>query len=215
VRLKRAERVSRGSGLLFRPGDKVKGSHNPAKPLRVFACHFKLPAAESKELIQSLPRWFQCHDALRFEQSIMELLESQRGQNQEKGLRLRLAMLLLQATRDAATKTLDPVEKNLRSLCVEIAADPGRAWLPEQMATRSSLSLPQFNRRFRALVGTSPLRYIIAQRIDRAQQLLLESPMSLQDISSALGYQDIYYFHRQFRAETGQTPRNFQKKHKS
>lgn len=79
------------------------------------------------------------------------------------------------------------------------------------MAKKAGLSMPQFNRRFRDLTGTSPARYLIQRRVDRARLLLRETPMGLQEIAGALGYRDIYYFHRQFRAETGRTPSAFRK----
>ena len=157
--------VSRGEGILFRPGDSVKGWHNPKKPLRVFAAHFTTPQAAW--LRQRIPHQVRFYDLARLEELAQRV---QLHETTDGWAEIQLAALLAEAARQA------------------------------------SLSLSQFNKRFRAYTGTSPARYVILQRIDRAKKLLAETPMTLQQIADALGYSDIYYFHRQFRAETGQTP---------
>jgi transcriptional regulator GlxA family with amidase domain len=124
---------------------------------------------------------------------------------------MRLALLLAQGARDAKRKVPDVVEEKLKVLCMEMGANSSREWDPESMARRIGLSLPQFNRRFRALAGTSAARYLILRRVDRARLLLRETTMSLQEIAASLGYRDIYYFHRQFRAEAGSTPASFRR----
>lgn len=47
---------------------------------------------------------------------------------------------------------------------------------------------------------------MIRARIERARHLMRESPLSLKQIAATLGYTDVYFFHRQFKAVTGLTP---------
>ena len=47
---------------------------------------------------------------------------------------------------------------------------------------------------------------MIRARIERARRLLEESSLSLEQVASSLGYTDVYFFHRQFKAVAGVTP---------
>ena len=90
---------------------------------------------------------------------------------------------------------------------MEIRSAPGRAWTIPAMARHCGLSVPHFNRLWLATFHSSPGRYLIEHRIQRATQLLRESDLSIQQIAESLGYNDVYFFHRQFRQLTGVTPR--------
>ncbi|CAN5737760.1 hypothetical protein BH09VER1_BH09VER1_40110 [soil metagenome] len=193
--------VSRGLGILFRPGDSVRGSHHPAKPLRVFAAHFTTPAGPW--LARRIPHRIHCSDLARLQDLAQRthLHETTHGWAE-----VQLAALLADLARAAAAPPLDPVDHHLRHICLEMGAHPAADWTPHRLARQASLSLSQFNKRFRAYTGTSPARYLIERRIDRAKKLLTETPMTITEIADALGYSDVYYFHRQFKVETGQTP---------
>lgn len=200
--------VARGEGILFRPGDSVKGWHDPNRPLRVFSAHFVVEGATHTWLCDRVPRRVRIHDAARFELLAGELAQRALLEDLTDGwAELQLASILAEAARDVGARPTDPVEERLRRICQEISTNPAADWQPERLARETGLSLSQFNRRFRAFTGTSAARYLIARRVDRAKKLLAETPMTLQEISDALGYSDVYYFHRQFRAETGKTPR--------
>lgn len=200
----REHALSRGTGLLFFPGDSVEAWHNPKKPFRVFAAHFLVANASYRSLLRkTMPEPLRYHDTAKCEARAMELIQHPDSSGIAE---LRIAQLLAQAATDAQVATPDPVNEKLKKLTLEMTANPAADWDPVLLAKRAGLSLPQFNRRFRALTGKSPIRYLIMRRIDRARKLLAETPLSLGEIADALGYSDIFYFHRQFRAETGQTP---------
>ncbi len=79
----------------------------------------------------------------------------------------------------------------------------------EDLARRAGLSSRQFHRLFKAATGHSPLQYVLHLRIDRAKVLLRETPDTLTEIALCLGFNDSNYFSRQFRRQTGMTPRVF------
>jgi transcriptional regulator GlxA family with amidase domain len=74
------------------------------------------------------------------------------------------------------------------------------------MAARVALSRAQFTRRFVAQMGMSPAQYLIQARVDRADQLLTETSMSVAQVAAALGYTDAPYFSRQYKQRTGRSP---------
>jgi len=53
-----------------------------------------------------------------------------------------------------------------------------------------------------------PGQFVIRQRVLRAITLLRESDLPIQQIAETLGYNDVFFFHRQFRRVAGATPRS-------
>ena len=65
-------------------------------------------------------------------------------------------------------------------------------------------------RLFKRNTGQSPLQYLITKKIQRAQEMLANSDMTVKAIAATLHY-DYYYFLRLFRKKTGMTPNQFRK----
>ena len=63
-----------------------------------------------------------------------------------------------------------------------------------------------FCRRFKAVTGLSPMKYIRILRLEQAQKLLSEGKRSIGDVAAACGFSDSGYFSRQFKAYYGITP---------
>ncbi len=61
----------------------------------------------------------------------------------------------------------------------------------------------------RRLSGKTVNTWIFERRIVEAGNLLLETDYPIKEIALKLGYQDISYFHRQFRDYYKHTPRNW------
>jgi transcriptional regulator GlxA family with amidase domain len=62
-------------------------------------------------------------------------------------------------------------------------------------------------RRFEAVLGTTPLRFVQALRMEHASHLLETTSQSVEAIAHRVGYADPSAFRRIFSRETGQTPR--------
>src|ERR671924_717403 len=61
----------------------------------------------------------------------------------------------------------------------------------EQMAAAAHLSAYHFARQFKAATGMPPHQYVIARRVERAQQLLQpDSDLSLAEIAAHAGFSD-------------------------
>lgn len=79
----------------------------------------------------------------------------------------------------------------------------------EYYAEQSFLSVSRFEHIFREITGVSPNKYLTALRINRATELLVETDLSVADISTMLGFSSLSYFIRVFRKHTGTTPLNY------
>ncbi|SEO13403.1 AraC family transcriptional regulator [Paenibacillus sp. OV219] len=66
-------------------------------------------------------------------------------------------------------------------------------------------------RLFRQQTGKTPFAYLNELRLQAASQYLLHSTMSVQQISSACGYQSIHYFSRLFKRSFSVAPSEYRK----
>jgi AraC family L-rhamnose operon transcriptional activator RhaR len=88
-------------------------------------------------------------------------------------------------------------------------ADPGLAWTLPELARRVHLSAAYLCRCFVRDLGLSPLRYLERYRLELVAQLLLDSDMTITEISARVGIADPNYLARRFRAAHGFTPSRY------
>jgi AraC family transcriptional regulator len=77
----------------------------------------------------------------------------------------------------------------------------------EELAAVARLSVYHFARQFKAATGLPPHQYVIARRVERAQQLLHESNLTLAEVALHAGFSDQSQFCRHFKRLVGVTPR--------
>ena len=73
----------------------------------------------------------------------------------------------------------------------------------------SNLSIYQFTRTFKKIMGTSPNKYIENIRISSAKNLLHITDLNISQIADLVGYKDSFYFSKVFKKNTGKTPTQF------
>jgi len=73
------------------------------------------------------------------------------------------------------------------------------------------LSMHHFARQFKQSAGVTPHHYLIEKRIERAQEMLAHSDLSLSEIAFAVGFSDQSHLARHFRYIVGTTPREFRR----
>lgn len=76
----------------------------------------------------------------------------------------------------------------------------------DDIAAASGLSRSSLERRFRAVVGRSPLAELLRERIERAQHLLVQSDLAIKEVASAAGFHDVRHLSVTFRQKTGTSP---------
>lgn len=79
----------------------------------------------------------------------------------------------------------------------------------EEMAQTACVSRFHFARMFRARVGTSPMEYVIARRIEMAKERLARAGTSICAIALDLGFFDQSHFCRTFCRRVGLTPMEY------
>ncbi|RMD77552.1 MAG: AraC family transcriptional regulator [Lentisphaerae bacterium] len=83
----------------------------------------------------------------------------------------------------------------------------------EALAGRLGMALSTLRRRFRQTTGATLHEYLLNRRLAEARYLLLETNLSIQEIAGRLGYRDVYFFCRQFKAMTGSPPLAYRRNH--
>lgn len=84
-------------------------------------------------------------------------------------------------------------------------ANLGHAVRSEELEAVTGLSRFALARHFRSCLGTSPYRYLVMRRLDRARHLL-RSGSSLADAAAASGFADQSHMTRQFKRAYGVAP---------
>jgi len=85
----------------------------------------------------------------------------------------------------------------------------GRNVTVAELACTSGYSPNHFARRFKQSFGTSPHQYLIARRIDRAKQLLLDRSRPIAEVAVECGFATQAHLHAAFKRRLGLTPGRF------
>jgi len=83
------------------------------------------------------------------------------------------------------------------------------------VAKQFGMSIRNFNRRFLAATGKTPLRYLQGLRIEEGRDLLGNSNLSITEVAEKVGYQDSSHFSRLFRNILTVTPQDYRKSMRS
>jgi LacI family transcriptional regulator len=75
------------------------------------------------------------------------------------------------------------------------------------------MSRTRLEEKFKALLGQSPHRQIVQQRIARAKHLLAESKVAISEVAEQAGFDNASYLSVAFRRETGLSPFAYRAKH--
>ncbi len=75
-----------------------------------------------------------------------------------------------------------------------------------ELANFAHLSVSQVGRVFKQTYKISPYQYILNEKIERAKSLLVNTNLSIKEISQILGYKDEHYFSNAFKSKSGVAP---------
>lgn len=80
----------------------------------------------------------------------------------------------------------------------------------EELAFLCHMSLSTFKRRFARIYGTSPNKWLLDKRMQKAAQLLTQSECKASEIYFELGYENLSSFIQSFKQVHGITPKQYQ-----
>jgi AraC family transcriptional regulator, arabinose operon regulatory protein len=92
-----------------------------------------------------------------------------------------------------------------------IDTDPSREMTLDMLAGKAALSVTQFSVEFRRYFGTSPMNYVLRVRMHKAMHHLTDQGLNITEIARLCGFNDPFYFSKQFRKHFGKCPREYRK----
>lgn len=79
----------------------------------------------------------------------------------------------------------------------------------DDLASEAGMSPSHFSRMFKETLGSTPMQYVMAYRIEQAIKMMETQTRPLGEIALACGFADQAHFSRSFKQVTGQTPRKY------
>ncbi|WP_177230481.1 helix-turn-helix transcriptional regulator [Chitinophaga sp. CF118] len=101
--------------------------------------------------------------------------------------------------------------KKLRQVCIYIQNHYHKTLNIADLSKQAGMHINTFERAFKELLGTSPRGYIEHLRMKKAALLLLQTTLSIKDISTNTGYSGANYFTAVFRKRYRCSPREYRK----
>lgn len=206
-----------GSCWLLEPGVSCQASHDPDRRLRVFSVHLapangdsglRRPGADERTLLGAEVTDLGLLEALV--RGCIQAFHSE-GPVALTQTHLYIRQILLMLLQDATRSPSQAGDHRVAAVHQAIVEDPGRPWSVADMARQAGLSRSRFTRLFNQATGRSPIACVLEARARRARQLLRESALQVQEIADLLGYNDIFYFSRQFKQLVGQSPSEYRR----
>lgn len=108
--------------------------------------------------------------------------------------------------------TENPHYSDLLAVRTLIQNTPERCFSIEELAEMAHLSSSYFQVMYKKTFGVTCINDVIDTKITQAKQLLVSTDLSVKQIASELGYNEVYHFIRQFKKYTSLTPLAFRKR---
>ncbi len=107
--------------------------------------------------------------------------------------------------------THDPIQKAIQKACIIIRNNTKENLNIEHIANELEVNYSHFRKAFKRYTGFSPLQYHSSLRIKQAIDQLINTNLSIKEISHNLGFCSVYYFSKLFKEKTGKTPSEYRK----
>jgi AraC family transcriptional regulator, arabinose operon regulatory protein len=193
--------LSRGDCFVLRGGTRYRGSHDPDRPLTVYAVHF--------ETNQGLPAFYRRMLPLDFLTNLLErAIDDFLSRKSDTSAQwLRAALLEIERFDEKnRDKEKSPVRPSIDELTQAMRTNPERRYRVDDIAASIHCTPQHLIRLFKAHTGMTPGEYLVQARIEAAKSLLRNSSHPLKRIAELLGYRDEFFFSKQFKKIVGTAP---------
>ena len=106
------------------------------------------------------------------------------------------------------------IDEDIKMVLEKMHNSYDRRWTVMDFASLCNQSTYHFIHRFKSSMGVSPIKYLTRIRINKAKELLTDSPLNVSEIANVVGYENPLYFSRVFKFHVGESPAHFQKKNR-
>lgn len=210
-------RAKEGQCIIFFPGVRQEYSFATSDNPSTYFLHFTGIAAD-EAMVHLMGQSTMIYDVINktaFEEVFYQLIRTHNLREslytlEENSYLLRLIVML-------ASINKTPHSKGVRSDIVGVAEYIHEHY-PEdidfrQYADSLFLSYSHFVHLFTKATGTSPHKFLLQVRIDKAKDFLLHTSLNICEVSNHVGFSDPLYFSRLFHKYTGQSPSEYRSKY--
>lgn len=203
----------------------VVGDSDPRASTQMICGHFSFRGGADHPLLRALPEYLVTTTAARARRPWLDeilRLVAQRVFSDEMGSNTAVTRLSEIVFIELLRNGIDQSE-DLKSLLEAfgdrqigralelIHEQPAHPWTVETLAARVAMSRSRFAERFKDLVGTGPMAYLLDWRLQKALSLLDGSRASVKQVASQTGYQSPAAFSRAFSGRFGLTPSEYRR----
>ena len=105
--------------------------------------------------------------------------------------------------------------RDVEQVCKIVGADLSRPWTVAAMARASGVSVRTFQRHFLESIGETPKEWLLAQRLELATLLLVQTDLPMPVVASRVGLSGADALYRLFVAQLGESPSSYRKRFSS
>lgn len=147
-------------------------------------------------------------DPDRTENTISHLTQAVAEQNKELTEHFLWDIFLLHQPPEAAADPGDPIVSD----CIAYFSGHCAEHISlDILADRFSISKQALIQKFKKATRKTPMEYLTYIRIDRSKLLLRDTALSVGEIASQCGFENVYYFSNVFKRATGMTPTGYRR----
>lgn len=156
----------------------------------------------------------QCLSGLGVAPLVVELGEATVPAPLDDGLRRRIGEELEKLGFELLDNPRAKVVEQIKNAVVQLVhyrEEPLSVNLSQYLSDHLHRDYSQLSKLFSETTGTTIEKYFIAQKIERAKELLVYGELTLTEIADRLGYSSAAYLSTQFKQVTGLTPSYFRR----
>lgn len=212
--------VQEGNIVIYHPGEIQQYTYCSQDKAEVYWIHFTGYGAE--EFLQKAGLWHKPIYTIGIDTTIIELykkiiyeLQLKRPLYELTANTACLELVALMGRKNLEVKnSFQGKDEKIYRVIEELHSSYNIKWSVTELSNMCNLSPFQFIRNFKAHTGMTPIDYLIKIRIDKAKEFLLNSSLSIHEISEVLGYENAFYFSRIFKRKEGISPEKYRNKNR-
>lgn len=204
-------RLKPGMFFIFSPNQRISAAHYSGARLTRFSAHFiPLSGAVVLDSVPGLPLLGgEVASLPAMQRQIDAIMRLAFRRQQESLLNRRMFDLMQQTVSGGAGSGNVRVDERISAAIRRMRSEPEHIESMDLLAKDVGMSRSHFDREFTRQVGQPPKQFLLNSKMIEARRALESTKLRVGEIADQLGYRDIYFFSRQFKAFFGVSPKHY------
>lgn len=206
-------RIRPGMFFIFSPGQAVSAAHYSGERVTRFSAHFApLSGAVMLDSVAGFPvLGGQVAELPQLKREIDMIMRLAFRRKDELLLHRKIYDLIARVCAGGGRRKSTILDERVLEAIRLIREDPAGVDSMEVLARQLNWSRSHFDREFSRQVGQPPKQFLLNCKMIEARRLLESTQLRVGEVAERLGYRDIYFFSRQFKAFYGVSPQQYRK----